>query len=70
MPVFKVTANVTLCEDLQSSTPLHYRAVDGEMFRMPCKTWFRVEGSEKEIHHYDQFKAEAKHSGNYTCLIR
>lgn len=55
--------------DLQSSTPLHYRAVDGEMFRMPCKTWFRVEGSEKEINHYDQFKAEAKHSGNYTCLI-
>lgn len=58
----------------------HYRAVEGEIFMMPCLTnmsqqvvWSRTgEGTEgNEATSFGCgiiFLAEAKHSGKYTCL--
>ncbi|XP_070761106.1 LOW QUALITY PROTEIN: interleukin-18 receptor accessory protein-like [Enoplosus armatus] len=66
----------------QNTTHYHYRAVEGEIFMMPCikcvnphmeVLWPRTgdarEGNERPS--FDcgrKFLAEAKHSGKYTCL--
>ncbi|XP_051235056.1 interleukin-18 receptor accessory protein-like isoform X2 [Dicentrarchus labrax] len=61
---------------LQQNIHQHYRAVEGEMFMMPCLksvsqvVWSRT-GEQNERLSFDcgsKFLAEAKHSGNYTCL--
>ncbi|XP_055086077.1 interleukin-18 receptor accessory protein-like isoform X2 [Periophthalmus magnuspinnatus] len=61
--------SLTACKGLyqKPSPTMHYKAIRGEVFMMPCKNWSRVE---KEIYNNDfaQFKAEVSHSGNYTCL--
>ncbi|XP_024857891.2 interleukin-18 receptor accessory protein isoform X2 [Kryptolebias marmoratus] len=48
-----------------------YRAVEGEIFRMPCResgdSWFRTEGKESSsINCQTKFVAEVKHSGTYN----
>ncbi|XP_072321889.1 interleukin-18 receptor accessory protein-like isoform X2 [Eucyclogobius newberryi] len=52
---------------------MRYRAVKGEIFMMPCKSWSRVEAPKKENVteiSFAHFKTEATHSGNYTCHTR
>ncbi|XP_008290780.1 interleukin-18 receptor accessory protein isoform X2 [Stegastes partitus] len=62
----------------QDATRLHYRAVEGETFMLPCinsspTVWSRTGegGEEYKGHSFDcgkAFLAEAKHSGKYTDL--
>uniref|UniRef100_A0AAV2LST0 Uncharacterized protein n=1 Tax=Knipowitschia caucasica TaxID=637954 RepID=A0AAV2LST0_KNICA len=48
---------------------IHYRAIRGEVFMMPCDSWSRVGDQRKENHSSSAlFKAEASLSGTYTCL--
>ncbi|XP_035538283.1 interleukin-18 receptor accessory protein-like isoform X2 [Morone saxatilis] len=61
---------------LQQNIHQHYRAVEGEMFMMPClksvsQVVWSSTGEQNERLSFDcgsKFLAEAKHSGNYTCL--
>ncbi|KAK7898337.1 hypothetical protein WMY93_019190 [Mugilogobius chulae] len=72
--------NLSLCLALISliacaESTMHYRAVRGDMFKMPCERWSRVEDLKNGIPAVTQnsrvpFKVEAAHSGNYTCKTR
>ncbi|KAE8297469.1 Interleukin-18 receptor accessory protein [Larimichthys crocea] len=68
----------------QNITTYYYRAVEGEMFMMPCfknengveeVVWSMTgegrEGNDRPCFHCQwKFLAEEKHSGKYTCLTR
>ncbi|TMS13338.1 Interleukin-18 receptor accessory protein [Larimichthys crocea] len=77
-------ANVPAKGHRQNITTYYYRAVEGEMFMMPCfknengveeVVWSMTgegrEGNDRPCFHCQwKFLAEEKHSGKYTCLTR
>lgn len=63
-------ANVDLWGRQLKTTNLHFRAVEGEMFMVPCVNVTgvcRERSKSSPITCGNMFPAKANHSGNYTC---